>query len=249
MIRPAFRFLTLMTATMIGPAFGGQDPPTSSYEARTIGGFKVLVGKALSEHPDEAAAGLKEVERQIEEVNRVMPAGPLEALRRVTIWVDWDVDPAGGCVFHPSREWLVEHGRNPDKAGCVEVSNLRHFVEWSRDVQPCMILHELAHAYDFRVLGAEDRRISAAYRHAMGKKLYDSVEYGPGGRKRAYAATNEREYFAEITEAYFSRNDFYPFVRDELKAHDPEGFRVLEAVWGRPKAPGRAPAASAKGRR
>ncbi len=29
------------------------------------------------------------------------------------------------------------------------------------------------------------------------------------------------EYFAEGTEAYFYRNDFYPFVRAELKDHDP----------------------------
>ena len=40
------------------------------------------------------------------------------------------------------------------------------------------------------------------------------------------------EYFAETTEAYFSRNDFYPFNRDELKSHDPEMFDLLTALWG-----------------
>jgi len=53
------------------------------------------------------------------------------------------------------------------------------------------------------------------------------------GRKvRAYAANNDKEYFAEGTEAYFYRNDFYPFVRAELKEHDPVLHDLLEEIWG-----------------
>jgi Mlc titration factor MtfA (ptsG expression regulator) len=48
---------------------------------------------------------------------------------------------------------------------------------------------------------------------------------------RAYAMTNPQEYFAESTEAYFSRNDFFPFTRDELKQQDPEMFKLLEKLW------------------
>lgn len=40
------------------------------------------------------------------------------------------------------------------------------------------------------------------------------------------------EYFAEGTEAYFYRNDFYPFVRAELKEHDPVLHDLLEEIWG-----------------
>ena len=35
----------------------------------------------------------------------------------------------------------------------------------------------------------------------------------------AYAISSPMEYFAESTEAFFSRNDFFPFTRDELKRH------------------------------
>ena len=38
--------------------------------------------------------------------------------------------------------------------------------------------------------------------------------------------------FAETTEAFFSRNDFFPFTRAELKQHDPEMFALLEKLWG-----------------
>ena len=34
------------------------------------------------------------------------------------------------------------------------------------------------------------------------------------------------------TEAFFGQNDFYPFVKAELREHDPEITRVLTEVWG-----------------
>ena len=49
---------------------------------------------------------------------------------------------------------------------------------------------------------------------------------------RHYGLTNRKEYFAEGTEAYLYRNDFYPFVRAELMNHDPTLHAVLEKVWG-----------------
>mgnify|MGYP002885649382 FL=1 len=47
-----------------------------------------------------------------------------------------------------------------------------------------------------------------------------------------YGATNHKEYFAEGTEAYFYRNDFYPFVQAELKEHDATLYAALKEVWG-----------------
>jgi len=43
---------------------------------------------------------------------------------------------------------------------------------------------------------------------------------------------NHKEYFAEGTEAYFYRNDFFPFVRAELALHDPSLHELLETIWG-----------------
>lgn len=44
--------------------------------------------------------------------------------------------------------------------------------------------------------------------------------------------TDPMEYFAETTEAFFSRNDFFPFTRDELHSHDPKMFALLKKLWG-----------------
>ena len=51
----------------------------------------------------------------------------------------------GGC-YHPSRDWLLGHGFNPNKTQCVEFGNAKNFLGWSF-TQPAMVLHELAHAY------------------------------------------------------------------------------------------------------
>jgi hypothetical protein len=40
------------------------------------------------------------------------------------------------------------------------------------------------------------------------------------------------EYFAETTEAFFGTNDFFPFVRSELRRHDPGGYELLKKLWG-----------------
>jgi Mlc titration factor MtfA (ptsG expression regulator) len=51
---------------------------------------------------------------------------------------------------------------------------------------------------------------------------------------RAYAMTDHKEYFAEATEAFFGRNDFFPFTADELQKHDPGIFALLQKVWAGP---------------
>ena len=42
------------------------------------------------------------------------------------------------------------------------------------------------------------------------------------------------EYFAEASEAYFGENDFYPFVKAELKRHDPNLEAVVAELWALP---------------
>ena len=87
--------------------------------------------------------------------------------------------------------------------------------------------------------GFDNAAIKAAYEHAKASGKYDKVERwhgngAPNTIERAYAMTNPMEYFAENTEAFFSRNDFFPFTRDELKQTDPEMFALLEKLWNDP---------------
>jgi hypothetical protein len=71
-------------------------------------------------------------------------------------------------------------------------------------------------------------------RPALASGLYDSVERNDGSRESAYALKSHREFFAELSEAYFGRNDYFPFTRQQLRTFDPESFKVIAEAWDRP---------------
>jgi hypothetical protein len=167
----------------------------------------------------------------------VVPAGALEELRKVPLYVSLEYPGTKpGAEYHPDAGWLRKHGRDPAMAQSVEFTNARIF-EREVNRMPNFTLHELAHAFHHRVLpqGFGHPEIKAAYQRAKASGKYEPVERWHGNGKpntfeRAYALTNPQEFFAENTEAYFSRNDFFPFTRDELKQHDPETFALLETL-------------------
>jgi len=94
-------------------------------------------------------------------------------------------------------------------------------------------MHELAHAYHDQVLGFDDEEIIAAFQQAKKAKIYESVLAHNHRKVKHYSLTNHKEYFAESTESYLGVNDFYPFVRAELKEHDPRMFFLQEKIWGK----------------
>jgi hypothetical protein len=96
-----------------------------------------------------------------------------------------------------------------------------------------MVLHELAHAWQDRVLegGNGNARIAKAYQVARNSGTYQKVLHKDGSTRQAYAMTNAMEYFAECSEAYFGSNDFEPFDRKALEKFDPAGARMVVEMW------------------
>lgn len=209
------------------PAF----TPTAAYAPRIIRGFTVLVHPAVMQDAFAASQAFTELESQMDEIAAALPETVLATLRQARIWLEWQQREDTAAQFHPARAWLLAHGYNPEKAGDVEICHVRNWVAWSRQEQPSSLLHELAHAYHFRLLGENHPLIRDAYEHAMAAGLYDAVSYAGGGRRRAHAAKNAAEYFAELSEAYFGRNDFYPFTRRDLLRYDPVGYRLVDELW------------------
>jgi hypothetical protein len=217
---------------------GAQTPaaydPTDRYAPKRVLGWTVLVNKSLEkEYARLTADVLRLLEFQLFQVTRVIPAPAVEKLRRVRIWVEYKEGHHPCMVYHPDPAWLREHAMNPDKAKCVEIAGAETFLAWTLQ-QPWMVLHELAHAYHDQMLpqGFDNAEVRAAYDAAVKAGRYVSVLRWSGAMEKHYALTNPQEYFAEATEAYFGTNDYYPFVRPELKEHDPEGYRVVRRVWG-----------------
>lgn len=207
------------------------------FKTRTIECWTVHVNeKLLAERADETEKALKLTQAQLAEIVRVVPTNAVAKLREVPLWFSPEYPGTQPkAEYHPDAGWLRANKRDPAMAKSVEYSNVR-IIEREVIRMPMLALHELAHAYHDRVLGFNHAEIKAAYERAKASGSYDKVErwFGsgrPNTFERAYAMTNEKEYFAETTEAFFGRNDFFPFTKAELEKHDPEMFKLLGRVW------------------
>lgn len=213
------------------------------YETRQMQGFTVL----LSTHAVREAkkVGGKPFQALIDEFDgliKVLPAHSLSIFRRTPIWIEWDnIDrrnPRTLAKYYSAGVWDLPEDEHPLKATSVEVLSLKRLAQQKANANQkpqIILLHELAHMIHHRVVGFEYADLLFAYKQAMDRRLYDKVKHDDGDEVRAYAATNELEYFAELSCAYLDRCPYYPFTRDELREYDPAGYRVMEKVWGKPK--------------
>lgn len=187
--------------------------------------------RLLDEEAPLASEAIKLLETKLKEVVHALPAEAVEKLRAVPVWLEHQDNGAAKCAaYHPSAKWLTDHGHNPNKARSVEFANPTLFIQWS-EIQPSMVLHEMAHAYHHQVLTHSFEPIASAYKQALNSGLYAEVKHAKGKARRAYALNNQKEFFAELSEAYFGRNDFFPFNRMELREYDPKGYAAIEVAW------------------
>jgi len=186
----------------------------------------------------ETEQALKLLEVQLDEIVRVVPATAVVELKKVSLWISPEyagIPPR--AEYHPSAGWLRDNNRDPAMAQGVEFTDVRIFEAETRRM-PNFALHELAHAFHDRVLpkGFGNPELKAAYKLAKQSGRYDRVErQDDKGRKQmdvAYAMTSPQEFFAESTEAYYARNDFFPYDRVELSQHDPSTLKLIAKLWG-----------------
>lgn len=206
--------------------------PFDHYALERHHGFRVYVSYAARKVNDTTQPALDLLDRQLKKVTEIVPKDALKTLREVPFFIE-EQNPGNPCAcYHVSADWLKANGYIPEKVRSVEISNTKNYVEWVHLNQPYMTLHELAHGFHDIRFTHNDKYIGAVYRKAVASAKYDMVAHNRGEKRRAYALNNQAEYFAELSEAYFGENDFFPFRRDELKAFDPDGFEMIEKTWG-----------------
>jgi hypothetical protein len=175
----------------------------------------------------------KAMANHLQRIVYILPPEKTKALRKLPIRIDLE-HKLGNMQYHPARQWLIANGHDPSLEKRVHVPRARSLLArgtWAK--HPYVILHELAHAYHDQVLGFDHPEILKAYNRAEKAGIYERVLLYRGGKTRHYARTNHKEFFAEMTESYLGVNDFYPFVRGELKEHDPETFALMAKIWGK----------------
>lgn len=205
------------------------DPVEKNVEGWTIAVDPKLLkgeGKATG---DKALVALA---NHLQRVKYIVPENRVAELQKLRIWIELHGE-LGNMQYHPDRGWLKAHGHDPRLVKHVHLPRAKQLYDrhmWAK--HPYVVLHELAHSYHDQVLSFDQKAIVEAYENIKENGSYEKVLLYTGARVKHYGLSNHKEYFAESTEAYFGVNDFYPFVRAELKEHDPKMYSLLERIWG-----------------
>ena len=200
-----------------------------------IEGWTVHVDPKLlrGELSEDGARALKMLANHLQRIAILVPEEPLAKLRTIKIWIEHAHPQLGAMQYHPNLKWLTERSHDPALAKKVHITHAKQLLSRQQMLKhPAVILHELSHGYHDQHLSFNHQPIIDAYDKAMAAGIYEKVLLYNGRQVRHYGATDHKEYFAEGTEAFFYRNDFYPFVAAELQQHDPVLYNLLVEIWG-----------------
>lgn len=232
-----FRWFSLL-AVAAAIAGGQSSAQEASFDpvAKNIEGWTVHVDPSLLDertHAEEGRQALRMLADHLHRITILLPEERLAELRGLELWIEHENPRLKSMQYHPSEGWLRANQHDPRLAKKVHIPVARNLLSRGQLLKhPMVILHELAHAYHDQILSFDHPEILAAYEAAKEKGIYEEVLLYTGRPVRHYGLTNHKEYFAECTEAYFGRNDFFPFVNAELETYDPRIWNLLEAIWG-----------------
>lgn len=204
------------------------------HERHEMAWWTIYVECLVYDTPGLAERIVGYVHEQMELAADLLPHSSIGTLRHTPIWIDVSFnDPENMAIY-------MEDIQNPGSVDLPYVNGIRVSVdaieeELEYEVPEGFAIHELAHAWHCMAYDPcwSATRVMSAYAAAMSDDLYDSVAYLYGDDERAYAATDDAEYFAELSEAWFDSNDYFPFNRADVLAHDPVGAKAIEGSWRR----------------
>jgi hypothetical protein len=234
---PRSAFAWLAALVCFNPAWADEPAKPTSRTVKSVEGWTVKVDDRLlnGEGEELGKKALRFLESKLIEIRIVVPADKVRQLQAVTIVLDQSHGKLTSMQYHPSAGWLKANGYATDLEKCVHIPRAADLpTKRSTNEQPWVILHELAHAYHDQVLGFNEPRIKEAYEKFKKGGRGDNTLLFNGKRVKHYALTTPMEFFAEMTEAYFGSNDFFPFNRAELKEAEPEIHELLSNIWTAP---------------
>jgi hypothetical protein len=234
---PRIELLALVVMLLATLRLRGEDSPAKpeSHTKRDIEGWTVHIDDRLLTGPDKELGdhSLRILANRLYDIKLVVGPDKVKRLQQVPIWLDRTHGKLRPAQYHPSAGWLKSNGYSTTLVKCVHIPNAADFSSIDhQSVQPWSVLHELAHAYHDQVLDFDNAEIRAAWERFRESGKYASTLHINGKKTKHYALTNPMEFFAEMTEAYFGQNDFFPFNRAELQREEPELYELLTKIWG-----------------
>ena len=228
-----------VTRSFRPPKFVNYREPKREYVERAAAGWKVYMERELAdEHADLADAALRRLDKKLGELSQLLPERAHTRLQRLPIYLLLGEESRAGGRDNGAE--YFQHNApdffeflDPHWGSSLVIYSARNYVWLDDDWALRVLIHEFAHAWHLEQWPEKQPDILAAWQNAVDEKLYEGVKDLQGRRiARAYAATNQLEYFAELSCAYFFRGEYEPFDREALRQRDPTGFAMLEKMWG-----------------
>jgi hypothetical protein len=194
------------------------------YMDTTIRGWKVYVSTEIY-NPLLVARAYDTLDRELGAIQAVLPREALSKLMLVSLWLDYTVPPnTVSHYYSESPAQLKENGWDLRKEGSIG-TQIVDYVNASHDSLP--LLKWFAYAYLYRELGLNNMKIILTFEKARQSDVYDFRF------RNRVMIQDEMDYFAILSEAYFAGKLSYPpYGRERLKAIDPDGYNMLEKMWG-----------------
>ena len=207
--------------------------PTKQYDKRDINGWTVYVHPQLVHEPGLCNTMVTLLAYKLHMIDHFISEPGQEQLHQIPIWLE-----SGGAgpyiQYCGNRPQMCCTGLNPDKYRSVEIRDPQRMYQWAL-LQWSDLLGHLALGYYDRYAADEEGELHAtidvAYKQATQSDKGKSVLRFDGRRVPHPGLKDAKRYFAELMESYFLANDHYPFIRGELKEHDPAGYDVIGGLW------------------
>jgi hypothetical protein len=242
------RSLKLLNICLIGVLFpsllfaeSGEGESSWSWNCRftsvDLEGWTVQVDKQLvadGAHQETGEAALRVLSDKLRELTVLLPEEKLKRMQEMKIVMEYHNERLSSMQYHPSKQWLIENQHPEELHQAVHIPRASDLLgRLPIQHQPMVILHELSHAWHDQVLDFDHPEIMEVWEQFRKRTGDAECLHISGKMRQHYGMTNQKEFFAEMTESYFGCNDFYPFVRGELQRDYPEIFELLKKVWGK----------------
>ncbi len=214
--------------------------PSTSYELLFYKNVDIFLSPHVVKDKQLKEKIIERLTVQIKSMYKLLPLSKLSLLDPIQIWVELNTNDSGYAEYHAYEDWLQANRHNPDKYKSIEITNTLNYLRWSSKdpLISSVLIHEIAHAY-FHSLSEEDKsKVNSAYIDAKKKGLYKNVfRLGTtfqGKQVRidqAWARKDKWEYFSELTESIFAKNDYFPHTSNDLAKYDPVGYKLVRSLW------------------
>jgi hypothetical protein len=216
--------------------------PVRSYDETKIRQWKVYIEKPLFEHDAHLAlTALYRLDQKLGEAMKALPLSSHKDFTHLNFFLMYGPESINGgrnngLEFFPDRAPDYHPLLDPRWRNCIVVYSARNYIAISEFWALKALVHELSHAHHLLHWPENMPELYNCWQNAMRLNLYHNVQDTNGHNvEKAWACTNQLEYFAELSCMYFIGCNYYPFNRQQLQSYNPTGYALIQQMWLKPK--------------